>query len=141
MRSVVPLGIVLLFAVPAWAEDTDLDQTIADLGSQTGDKERVDNLGATKVEVSQVRGWLTDATNAVKEKEAKKARRCFDLIRAQMRLIDELITLSQIENEAARLEADIGRTRQQNARLKAQLDDKRVQIRALKLNEQREGKR
>jgi chromosome segregation ATPase len=140
----VPLSVALLLATPALAEDVDLNQTLADLGSQVGDKERMDRLGATKVELNQVRGWLTDATNAVKENAAKKARRLFDLVRSQIRLVDQLIVASQVEDEATRVEREIERTRQDLARLKGQLEDKQTQIRALKMRESDsagEGKR
>jgi len=130
------LGLVGLLAAPAWAEEpADLEQTITDLSSQTGDKERIDRLGATKVEVNQIRTWLTTATNSVKENAAKVARRFFDLIRAQMKLVDQLISLSQIDNEAVRLEREVAKTKQRIATMTGQLEEKRVQLRALKMRE------
>ena len=130
------LGLVGLLAAPAWAEEpADLEQTITDLSSQTGDKERIDRLGATKVEVNQIRTWLTNATNSVKENAAKVARRFFDLIRAQMKLVDQLISLSQIDNEAVRLEREVAKTKQRIATMTGQLEEKRVQLRALKMRE------
>jgi predicted nucleic acid-binding Zn-ribbon protein len=128
--------VLLLLAAPARGEDTDLTQTISDLGSQAGDKEKIDTLGASKVEISQIRGWLTDATNAVQQSAAKKARRLFDLVRAQMRLVERLVAAAQLEHEAARLDREITRTRQSVASLKEKLDDRRAQLRASK---QREG--
>ena len=132
----VLLGLVGLTAAPAWAEEpADLAQTITDLGSQTGDKERIDTQSATKVEISQIRGWLTNAANSVKENTAKVARRFFDLIRAQMKLVDQLISLSQIESEAARLEREVAKTKQRIGTMTGQLEEKRVQLRALKMRE------
>ncbi|HEY3354331.1 MAG TPA: hypothetical protein VGQ83_13850 [Polyangia bacterium] len=135
-RRLLTLGVLLLLAAPARGEDTDLTQTISDLGSQAGDKEKIDTLGASKVEISQIRGWLTDATNAVQQSAAKKARRLFDLVRAQMRLVERLVAAAQLEHEAARLDREITRTRQSVASLKEKLDDRRAQLRASK---QREG--
>jgi hypothetical protein len=132
----VLLAMVVLVAVPAWADEpADLDQTITDLNSQTGDKERIDKEGATKVELSQIRGWLTNATNAVKEHAAKAARRFFDLVRAQMKLVDQLIGVAQMDAEAARLEREVIKTKERIARMTSQLEEKRIQLRALKLRE------
>jgi vacuolar-type H+-ATPase subunit D/Vma8 len=135
LRLVLP-AMMMLLAAPAWAEEpADLEQTITDLNSQTGDKERIDTQGATKVEISQIRGWLTNATNSVKEKTAKVARRFFDLVRAQMKLVDQLISLSQIESEADRLEREVAKTKQRIGTMTGQLEEKRVQLRALKMRE------
>jgi hypothetical protein len=136
MLRLVPLAMMVLLAAPAWADEpADLDQTITDLNSQTGDKERIDKEGATKVEISQIRGWLTNATNAVKEHAAKAARRFFDLVRAQMKLVDQLIAVAQVDSEATRLERDVAKTKDRIAKMTTQLEEKRVQLRALKLRE------
>lgn len=138
----VLLGVALLLAAPVHAEEpADLEQTITDLNSQTADKERIDKEGATKVELSQIRGWLTNATNSIKENAVKVARRFFDLVRAQMKLVDQLITLSSIDTEATRLERDVARTKQSISAMSQQLEEKRVQLRALKLRESEGGKR
>jgi hypothetical protein len=132
----VLLAMVTLLTVPARAEEpADLEQTITDLNSQTGDKERIDTQGATRVELSQIRGWLTNATNAVKENAAKVARRFFDLVRAQMKLVDQLIALAQVDAEATRLEREAAKTKERITTMTTQLEEKRVQLRALKLRE------
>ncbi|MBI5478941.1 MAG: hypothetical protein HY906_08805 [Deltaproteobacteria bacterium] len=132
----VLMAMVMFLAAPAWAEEpADLEQTITDLNSQAGDKERIDTQGATKVELSQIRGWLTNATNSVKENAAKVARKFFDLVRVQMKLVDQLISLSQIDAEVARLERDVAKTKERIATMTTQLEEKRVQLRALKLRE------
>jgi len=138
MRRLVALGLLLLLAAPAMAEEADLEQTISDLGSQAADKERIDTLGAGKVEISQIRGWLTDATNAVKAKAVKAARRLFDLVRTQMKLVDQLVATSQVEKETARLQRDIRQTKSRIEDLTAKLGEKRSRLRAMKL---REGER
>ena len=127
--------IVLLAPAQALAEDADLQRTISDLSSQTSDKEKMDALGATKVELSQIRGWLNDATNAVKEEAEKKCRRLFELVRAQLKLVDELITLSKIDDEARRLEQAIAGAQKKHQAAKNQLDDKVAKLRALKMKE------
>ena len=130
------LAMMMLLTAPAWAEEpADLDQTITDLNSQAGDKERIDKEGATKVELSQIRGWLTAATNAVKENAAKVARRFFDLVRAQMKLVDQLVSVSQLDTEATRLEREVSKTKERIVKMTGQLEEKRVQLRALKLRE------
>ena len=135
------LAMVVLLAAPAWAEEpADLDQTITDLNSQTGDKERIDKEGATKVELSQIRGWLTNATNAVKEHAAKAARRFFDLVRAQMKLVDQLIVVAQLDSEASHLEREVAKTKERIVRMTTQLEEKRIQLRALKLREGESGR-
>jgi len=136
------MAVALLLAAPARAEEpADLEHTIADLNSQAGDKERIDKEGATKVELSQIRGWLTNATNSIKENAVKVARRFFDLIRSQMKLVDQLISLSQIDAEAARLERDVAKTKQNISSMTLQLEEKRIQLRALKLRESEGGKK
>ncbi len=138
----VLVGMVLALAAPVRAEEpADLEQTITDLNSQAGDKERIDKEGATRVELSQIRGWLTNATNSIKENAVKVARRFFDLVRAQMKLVDQLITLSHIDGEATRLERDVARTKQSISSMSLQLEEKRIQLRALKLREREGGKR
>jgi len=100
------LGLVGLLAAPAWAEEpADLEQTITDLSSQTGDKERIDRLGATKVEVNQIRTWLTTARLG----EGERGQGGAPLLRPDPgadELVDQLISLSQIDNEAVRLERE-----------------------------------
>jgi vacuolar-type H+-ATPase subunit D/Vma8 len=132
MLRLVAVAVVLLAVAPAWAEDADLEQTISDLGSQAGDKERIDALGAAKVEINQIRGWLTDASNAVKQSHAKKARRVFDFVRAEMKLVERLIAVSQLENEAARLERDVAQTKREVAALKDKLIERRTELRVAK---------
>jgi chromosome segregation ATPase len=135
MRLVL-LAMIGLLAAPAWAEEpADLAQTITDLNSQAGDKERIDAQGATKVELSQIRGWLTGATNSIKENASKVARKLFDLVRAQMKLVDQLISLSQADAEAARVEREVAKTKQRISTMTTQLEEKRIQLRALKLRE------
>jgi uncharacterized membrane protein YgaE (UPF0421/DUF939 family) len=138
MLRLVPLGLLLLVSVPVHAEEPDLEQTITDLGSQASDKERLDAFGAGKVEISQIRGWLTDATNAVKRNAVKTARQCFELVRAQMKLVDQLVAVAQAEHEAARLDKEIAAAKSRIGHLTARLAEKRSQLRAVKL---REGER
>ncbi len=134
-RGLFVVGVALLLASTARAEDGDLEQTIADLNGQASDKERIDQQGVARVEISQVRGWLTDATNSVRQKTPKKARRFFDLVRSQMKLIDQLVKVAAVENEAARLEREVGAVGKQNANLRRELDEKRVKVRALRMIE------
>jgi chromosome segregation ATPase len=125
--------VLALMAAPAQAEDADLQQTLSDLTSQTADKEKMDTLGATRVELSQTRGWLDAATNAIKEEAEEKCRRFFDLVRAQLKLLDELIALSKLEEEANQLDQAIAAAQQNFQAAKSQLEDKQAQIRALKI--------
>jgi hypothetical protein len=125
--------VLALMAAPAQAEDADLQQTLSDLTSQTADKEKMDTLGATRVELSQTRGWLDAATNAIKEEAEEKCRRFFDLVRAQLKLLDELIALSKLEEEANQLDQAIAAAEQNFRAAKSQLEDKQAQIRALKI--------
>lgn len=126
---------VLLLSLPALAEDDDLNRTVTDLSGQAGDKEKMDTQGAAKVEVSQMRGWLDAALNAIKEDAKKKARRMFELVRAQLKLVDGLITLSRAKQELATLERERGQLRQAVSKAKSQLEEKRAQLRALKITE------
>ena len=126
---------VLLLSTPARAEDDDLNRTVSDLSGQAGDKEKMDAKGAAKVEISQMRGWLDAALNAIKEDAKKKARRMFELVRAQLKLVDGLITLSRAKNELAALEQERTQLRQAVGKAKSQLEDKRAQLRALKITE------
>jgi len=128
--------VLALMAAPAQAEDADLQQTLSDLTSQTADKEKMDTLGATRVELSQTRGWLDAATNAIKEEAETKCRRFFDLVRAQLKLLDELIALSKLEEEANQLDQAIAAAQQNYQAAKSQLEDKQAQIRAMKMKGQ-----
>jgi hypothetical protein len=125
----------LLLSLPALAEDDDLNRTVTDLSGQAADKEKMDTQGAAKVEVSQMRGWLDAALNAIKEDAKKKARRMFELVRAQLKLVDGLITLSRAKQELAALERERGQLRQAASKAKSQLEEKRAQLRALKITE------
>ena len=135
MRKLIAVAFVLLMAGPVVAEDADMQQTVTDLTSQTADKEKMDDLGATRVELSQVRGWLNDATNAIKEEAGAKARRLFELVRSQLKLIDELIALSKIEDEASKLQQQISVAKQKLSGAKNTLNEKQAQLRALKMKE------
>lgn len=135
IRKLSPLVLVLLLAAPARAEDDDLNRTVTDLSGQAGDKEKMDALGAAKVELSQMRGWLDNAVNAIKEDAKKKARRMFELVRAQLKLVDGLISLSKAKDELSRLERERGQLRQALGKAKSQLEEKRAQLRALKITE------
>jgi chromosome segregation ATPase len=125
--------VLALMAAPAQAEDADLQQTLSDLTSQTADKEKMDTLGATRVELSQTRGWLDAATNAIKEEAEEKCRRFFDLVRAQLKLLDELIALSKLEEEANQLDQAIAAAEQNFQAARSQLEEKQAQIRAMKM--------
>lgn len=129
----VVAGLSLLCAGTAHADVADLKQSLSDLRSQADDKEKMDTLGATKVELSQVSGWLDDATNAIKLEAEKKARRFFTLVRAQLKLVDQLVVLAKLQQEAKKLEADISGLKEQKASAKSQLEDKRVQLKALQM--------
>lgn len=135
MRKLVALFFVLLLASLARAEESDLKQTVSDLSSQTGDKEKMDTLGATRVALSQIRGWLNDATNAIKEEAEQKTKRLFELVRAQLKLVDELISLSTLKQEADRVEGEIAQLGQKAAAAKGKLEEKQARIRALKMKE------
>lgn len=126
-------GLSLLFAGSARADVADLKQTLSDLRSQAGDKEKMDTLGATKVELSQISGWLDDATNAVKLEADKKARRFFTLVRAQLKLVDQLVALATLQKEAKKVASEISGLKAQMASAKNQLEDKRIQLKALKM--------
>lgn len=131
----VTVSIRLLPAAMAAAAESDLSQTISDLRSQASDKEKMDALGATRVELSQIRTWLNDATNAVKEEAEERCRRVFELVRAQLKLVDELTALSKIENEAKRLAQAIAKAKHSYQSAKSQLEGKQAELRALKLKD------
>ena len=135
MHKLLAGALVLLLTGPAFAGEGDLQQTVSDLTSQTADKEKMDDLGATRVELSQVRGWLNDATNAIKEEAEGTTRRLFELVRAQLTLIDELTALSKVEDEASRLLQQISQVKATLSAAKSELDEKKAKLRALKLKE------
>lgn len=135
MRKLIAGAFVLLLAGAAWAEEGDLKQTVSDLTSQTADKEKMDALGATRVELSQIRGWLNDATNAIKEEAEAKTRRLFELVRAQLKLVDELVALSKLEDEASKIEQQMSAVKQKLSTAKNELDEKKAKLRALKMAE------
>ncbi len=135
MRRILVASLVLAAAAATVrAESGDLKQTITDLTGQSEDKRRLDTTGAARLELEQLRGWLSDATNAVKEEKEKLCRQIFDRIRGQLGLIDQLISLGQAEAEAKKLEQALASAQKGLAAAKRKLDDRRVQLRALKLN-------
>jgi len=134
-RTLAALSLVLLLAAPARAEESDMKHTVLDLTAQASDKEKMDSLGATKVELSQIRGWLNDATNAIKEEAEKKTKRLFELVRAQLVLVQELVSQSKIKDEADKLEQEVSQVRQKAAAAKHTLEEKQAQVRALKMKD------
>jgi len=126
---------LLSLSATALAEDDDLNRTVSDLSGQAGDKEKMDALGAAKIEISQMRGWLDAAVNAIKEDTKQKARRMFELVRAQLTLVDGLVSLSKAKDELNRLEQESSRARQALGKAKNKLEEKRAELRALKINE------
>lgn len=138
MRAVTTAMVVLtigsgLLVGAALADKGELQQSISDLSSQTSDKQRLDTLGAARVELSQVRTWLTEAENAVKEDQEDLARRALERVRAQLTLVQELTALSQRERETQRLEQALANARRGLQSAKKKLDEKHVELRALKL--------
>lgn len=134
MRTSALIIVLLLLVSPvSLADEGDLKQTIDDLTAQTADKQRLDEHGATQVEISHIQTWISDATNAVKEDEPKKCRRAFNRIREQLKLVDELIKLSKLEASATGLEELIARITRANETNKSQLLDKEAKLRALKM--------
>lgn len=135
MRVLFPAVLVLLavLAPAALAEDADLKQTIADLTAQARDKERLDTRGAVKIELNQMRTWISEAQNAVDEKKEKLCRQIFDRVRAQLKLVDELVALSQVEAEAKRLDQGLASARKAAEAAKRKLEDRQAQLRALKI--------
>jgi len=129
-------ALAFLWTPPAHASEArDLEQTIQDLHSLADAKEKLDRHGAARVELAEIRTWLRAATNAVKEEAEKAARRHLDLVRAQVRLIDRIISLSKLEHEAKRLDHEIESTKKRIEGLTAELEEKRVKLRAMKLRE------
>lgn len=128
---------LLLTALPgsARADSADLKQAIADLSSQAKDKTRMDTLGASKVELSQIGTWLDEASNAVKEDEEQKCRKALDRSRAQLALIDQQIALSQLEAQAKQAESALAEAQREVAKAKRELDDKTAKARALKMSQ------
>ncbi len=133
MRTcLLSLMLLLLSAPAAWAQDEDLPQTIADLSSQTADKERLDTLGTARIEINQIRVWLTEATNAIKEDEEEMCRLILQRVRAQLRLVDELILQSQLKADLQRLEKALVTAKRVFQDAKRSLEDKLAKIRAMK---------
>jgi len=126
------LLLLLLSASAARAQDEDLPQTIADLSSQTADKERLDTLGTARVEINQIRVWLTEAKNAVKEEEEETCRMILNRVRAQLRLVDELVLLSQLKADLGRLEEALATAKKVVLSAKKNLEEKLAKIRAMK---------
>jgi hypothetical protein len=125
--------LLLVASAPALAADADLKQTVTDLSAQTDDKERLDTAGAVKVEISQLRTWLNEATNAIKEDKEKICRELFERSRAQLKLVDQLAALAQLENEAKKLEDAVSSARKGMQAARRKLEDKQVQLRALSI--------
>lgn len=123
---------LLLIAV-AGAETADLEQTVTDLNSQTDDKERMDTLGSSKVEINQIRTWLSDAANAIKEEDETKCRKVFERARIQLKLIDEQVALSKLDEQARGLEQQVSAIKQKADAAKRQLEEKQAKLRALKM--------
>ena len=87
---------MMVRAGPALADAADLQQAISDLGSQASDKERIDAENAARIELNEVRTWLQDATNKLKEEEEEWCRLVLERVRAQLRMVDQLISLSSL---------------------------------------------
>ena len=130
-------GLVALLALgaPALADEGDLKQTHSDLSAQTEDKQRLDTLGAVKVELAQTRSWLAEAANAIKEEKAKVTRKLFERVRAQLKMMDQRIALSQVQAELRKLEQALAGARQGLANARKQLEDKRVQLKVMKASQ------
>jgi hypothetical protein len=126
---------LLVVTASAQAEDADLKQTVSDLTSQTDDKERMDVLGSSKVEVSQLRTWLGDATNAIKEEAEKKCRQIFERIRSQLKLVDEQTAHAKLDDEARKLEQQIAEIKTTSETLSRKVQDKKAKLRALKMKD------
>jgi hypothetical protein len=123
---------LLVTSSTAWAEDADLKQTIADLTSQTNDKQRLDTHDAAKVELSQIRSWLSEAANAVQEEKEARCRQLFELARAQLLLVDQLVLLDQISVEVKKIEKGLAAVKQVLSNAKKRLEEQQAQIRAQK---------
>lgn len=136
MRVWLPfLALLAVASSPALADEGDLQQTLSDLSAQVDDKQRLDTEGAVKVELSQARSWLNDATNAVKEKKTKLARKIFDRIRAQLKMMDQRIALSQVQAELRKLEQALQNARKGLAAARKELENKRVQLKVMKASQ------
>jgi hypothetical protein len=105
---------------------------LTDLSAQTDDKQRLDTRGACKVELSHARAWLTDADNAIREDEPELARKAFDRVRAQLKMLDQRIALSQLQAQLGRIEQALQKARAGLEQAKNQLVDKRVKLKVLK---------
>ncbi len=135
-HSILVVSLILSLSPFVHAEDEDLQQSINDLSGQTDDKQRLDTQGAVKVELNEVRTWLGQATNAVKEGQEKKCRRIFQLVREQLKLIDQLIELSKLEARARALEDKNAKAQQEVNAAKQLLEEKQAKLKAYKLNAQ-----
>ena len=133
MRVWTSLVVLLALHAPALADEGDLQQSLTDLSAQVDDKQRLDTHGAVKVELAQTRSWLGEAANAVKENKAKLVRKLFDRVRAQLKMMDQRIALSQLQLEQRKLEQGLQSARRGLEAAKKRLEDKRVQLKALKM--------
>ncbi|MGB0678664.1 MAG: hypothetical protein ACPGUV_03275 [Polyangiales bacterium] len=138
MQRMFMIAGLLLVVAPslAAADAADLTQTIHDLQSQTGDKRKLDKAGVASIELSQIDAWLQAAANAAQEGKANQARLYFDRTRAQLTLIDALIELSKVEQQAQKTKQEIQNLKQANARAKARLDETNAKIRAMQMKKE-----
>ena len=134
--ALLAFSLTLLAGVStAFADDADLKQSISDLSSQTTDKERMDQHGATRVEVSEIRTWLQEATNAAQEEKEDECRALFDRVRAQLVLVDELIKLSKLKAYFRQQQQQYASMQREAQSAKQRLDEVEAKNRALEMNQ------
>jgi uncharacterized coiled-coil protein SlyX len=95
----------------------------------------MDQHEAAKIELAQIETWLAEAANAIKEEQEERARRLFDRVRLQLKLVDELIALSKADMRVDKLRAELGQLEAKVKSARETLQDKQAKIRALKMTE------
>ena len=134
-RSLLTMVVGSLIAGPAWAGSSDLAQSISDLDSQTNDKERMDTHAAARVQLSEIRTWLGEARNAVKEEEEETCRRIFDRVRLQLKLVDRVIELSSLRAQLDKANGMLQAAKAKLEQTQTTLAKKKATLRALKMKE------
>lgn len=130
--SIAALCSVVLSSTVSAADVADVKQTISDLRSQLADKQRFDKRGAARLELSQIGAWLDQAANALKEEATDRARRVIQRVRAQFKLVDQLVARSELQAKKASLGKKLAQLRRDVEKKRELLANKRAKIEALR---------
>ena len=124
-QRILPPAVLLIAALTATTaragEADDLQRMIDTQKQAASDLERLDETKTVREDITLMRVWLDSAWRLRSETKYDEVRVILDRVTAQAEMVRERINASKVMAQAAKKEAELQAVRDQNVRLKEQI--------------------